>query len=285
MNCNDAATMVAAYADGETDALQNRLIKRHLAACPKCAAKHDELLALRTQIRAEVPRFSASPALRARVLATLEASRPVGSERSRPIVDAWHRLTGGARAAVVRTSGSAQAQPMVDRWRWLTGGALAGCAATMLSWFVGTAVLDWRTSQDLAVEAVTSHVRATLGNQMIQVVSSDQHTVKPWLSARLDYSPPVRDMAPEGFTLAGGRVDYLDRHAVATLVYQYRNHMVDVFVRPESARAPPAMLRSVRGFNVVNATGSGMEWVAVSDVSADVLSAFIQKCAREAGAP
>ena len=258
MNCHDAETLIAAYADGEVDRLHNFKIRKHLHACPSCAAKHDALLALRARVRAEAPRYSAPPGLRTRVQATLDAMQPRPPARSRSID---------------------------DRWRWLSGGALAGCAATALAWFVGTAVFDWRANEDLAVEAVTTHVRATLGNQMIQVASSDQHTVKPWLSARLDYSPPVKDFAQDGFVLTGGRIDYLDRHPVATLVYRIRDHTIDVFVRPQSARAPPSAMRTVRGFNVAHATGSGMDWLAVSDVSDDVLSAFVDRLAREAGTP
>jgi len=82
-----------------------------------------------------------------------------------------------------------------------------------------------------------------------------------------------------------GRIDYLDRHPVATLVYRVRDHTIDVFVRPQSARAPPSALRTVRGFNVAHATGSGMDWLAVSDVSADELSSFVDRLAREAGNP
>jgi anti-sigma factor RsiW len=151
----------------------------------------------------------------------------------------------------------------------------------VLAWVLGTAVIDWRANEDVAVEAVATHVRATLNNHLIEVASSDQHTVKPWLSARLDYSPPVRDLADEGFALSGGRLDTLDKHRVATLVYRYRQHTIDVFVRPELARAPTA-LRTVRGFNVAHVTGSGMDWLAVSDVSADVLTAFVQRLAQEA---
>jgi len=129
-------------------------------------------------------------------------------------------------------------------------------------------------------------VHATLGNQQIQVASSDRHTVKPWLSARLDYSPPVRDFAQDGFPLVGGRIDYLDRHPVATLVYRVRNHTIDVYVRPETAtRVAPSALRTIRGFNVAHATGSGMDWLAVSDVNADELTGFVQKLARESGMP
>lgn len=258
MNCNHAATLIAAYADGEADRLQNHSIKRHLLVCPDCASKHRELLALRARLRAEVPRHSAPAGLRARVHATLDAMQPTSSAR---------------------------AHPASRRWHWVTGGALAGCAATVLAWFIGTAVIDWRVNEDVAVEAVTSHVRATLGHQLIQVASSNQHTVKPWLSSRLDYSPPVPDLQQEGFSLAGGRVDYLDQRPVATLVYRIRDHDIDVFVRPASARAPPAALRTVRGFNVVHANGSGMDWLAVSDVSSEVLTSFVQRLAREAGGP
>jgi len=128
-------------------------------------------------------------------------------------------------------------------------------------------------------------VRATLGSHLVEVASSDQHTVKPWLSARLDYSPPVQDLTNEGFALTGGRLDTLEHRPVATLVYRYRQHTIDVFVRPESAHAPTPALRTVRGFNVARANGSGMDWLAVSDVSADVLSAFVQRLARADTSP
>jgi anti-sigma factor RsiW len=254
MNCNEAGTLVACYADGEIVTLQGRSIERHLRGCAACTAKHQAVLELRARINAEVPYFTAPPALRERVRALLVNANDVAAARPRP---------------------------QQDRWRWLTGGALAGCAATMLAWVVGTAVIDRHANEDVAVEAVTTHVRATLNNHLIEIASSDQHTVKPWLSARLDYSPPVQDLASEGFALIGGRLDTLDKQRVATLVYRYRLHTIDVFVRPEFAHAPSA-LRTLRGFNVAHATGSGMDWLAVSDVSADVITAFVQRLASEA---
>ena len=253
MNCDEAGTLVARYADGEIDDLQSRSIEQHLRGCGNCAAKHQGVLALRARIRAEAPYFPATAALRERVRALLANAHDAASARPRP-----------ERA----------------RWRWLSGGALAGCTATVLAWVLGTAVIDWRANEDVAVEAVEAHVQATLGNHLIQVASSDRHTVKPWLSARLDYSPPVRDLASEGFALSGGRLDSLDKQRVATLVYRYRLHTIDVFVRPELAHAPSA-LRTVRGFNVAHATGAGMDWLAVSDVSADVLTEFVQRLAQE----
>ena len=181
----------------------------------------------------------------------------------------------------VRASAPSQSRPTGDRWRWLTGGVLAGCTASVFAWVVGTTVLAWRANEDFEAAAVAAHVRATLGDHLIEVASSDRHTVKPWLSARLDYSPPVQDLANEGFTLIGGRLDYLERRPVATLVYRYRKHTIDVFVRPETSPAPTSAVRTVRGFNAARASGRSMDWLAVSDAEPAVLSAFVQRLARE----
>jgi len=254
MNCKQVQTLIASYVDGEVDALRSYSIKRHLVGCAGCTARRHNILELRTRIRTEVPYFVASPEFHARVRAMVAGMRAFASVNPRS---------------------------SDDRWRWLTGGVLAGCTASAFTWMLGTAVLASRANEDFAVAAVTTHVRATLGDHLIEVASSDRHTVKPWLSARLDYSPPVQDMANEGFALIGGRLDSLERRPVATLVYRYRQHMIDVFVRPEASHAPMLLLRTVRGFNVVRASGPSMDWLAVSDAEPAVLSAFVQRLARE----
>jgi anti-sigma factor RsiW len=257
MNCNEAAALLPTYSDGELDPVQGAAVEKHLLDCVECAARRTEQLALGARIKRDVPYFPAPPSLRSRVDAMLAGPVP--------------------RSPRVR-----------DRWRWLGAGALAGSMATMLAWFMGSAVLEWRDGTDLATEAVASHVRATLSNHLTDVATSDRHTVKPWLSARLDYSPPVQDLSGEGFTLTGGRIDYLDRHPVATLVYRYRDHIIDVFVRPgaeSAARSPRLPVSTVRGFNVVRATGAGMQWLAVSDTNPEVLTAFITRLARGDAAP
>ena len=91
----------------------------------------------------------------------------------------------------------------------------------------------------------------------------------------------MQDLANEGFMLIGGRLDYLERHPVATLVYRYRKHTIDVFVRPEASRASMSALRTVRGFNAARANGPSMDWLAVSDAEPALLSAFVQRLARE----
>ena len=198
MNCEQLEALVGAYADGEVDGLRSYSIKQHLLRCGHCTARHHSLLALRAQIRAEVPRFVASPALHARVRAMLGA---------------------------VRASVPAQARPAGDRWRWLTGGVLAGCTASVFAWMIGTTVLVSRANEDFAVAAVATHVRATLGDHLIEVASSDRHTVKPWLSARLDYSPPVQDLANDGFALIGGRLDFFDRRPKSELRFAVDAHV------------------------------------------------------------
>jgi len=256
MNCHEAMSLLPVYSDGELDPLQSAEIEKHVLGCADCAARRDELAGLRVRIHAEVPYYAAPPALRERV-----------------------------RAAIARGSGARpQMRQPVNRWRWLSTGALAGSAATVLAWFIGSAILDWQVGTDLVAETVANHARATLGNRLIDVASSDRHTVKPWLSSRLDYSPPVQDFSADGLPLAGGRLDYLDGHPVATLVYRYREHTIDVFVRPSigGTRTSSPAKATLRGFNVAHATGAGMEWWGVSDVSADVLQSLVARLARGA---
>jgi anti-sigma factor RsiW len=171
-----------------------------------------------------------------------------------------------------------------QRLGWMAGGAVAGGVATLFAWTIGTSLVASRAGDDFALAAVATHGRAALANQLIQVASSDRHTVKPWLSARLDYSPPVVDLASEGFPLVGGRIDTIDARPVATLVYRLGLHTVDVFVRPREPDRTPGPTRSVRGFNVVQASGRTMEWLAVSDAEVGAVTTLVQRLAREDGA-
>ena len=257
MNCKQVEGLVDAYADGETDALRSYSIRRHLAGCARCAAAHADILALRARIRAEVPAYAAPPALQARVRAmagAVDAARPVAARAGR------------------------------ERAGWIAGGALAGCAATVLAWTIGTSILASRAGDDFAVAAVSAHGRAATGREMVQVASSDRHTVKPWLSARLDYSPPVIDLAAEGYPLIGGRIDTIGSRPVATLVYGYGLHTIDVFVRPRETGAAATGTRSLRGFTAIAASGRTMDWLAVSDAEPAAVTALVQRLAREDGA-
>jgi anti-sigma factor RsiW len=255
MNCQEAMAILPAYSDGELDAVRSAEIEKHCLGCADCAKERDALAALRAHIRSEVPYYPAPASLQARV---------------------------GAAVARAPNASRPASRPARERWGWLSAGALAGCTATVFAWFLGSAVLDGRVGAGLDTEAVANHARATLANRMTDVASSDRHTVKPWLSSRLDYSPPVQDFATDGWPLIGGRLDYLGGQPVATLVYRYREHTIDVFVRPLSGGAytPAPALTKLRGFNVAHATGAGMEWWGVSDASADVLQSLVARLAR-----
>jgi len=167
------------------------------------------------------------------------------------------------------------------RW-WGMGAAFAlgillSVAITTLHGLPGT--------QDRMVEQVVdSHVRSLMVAHLSDVASSDQHTVKPWLSHQLDFSPPVADLTAEGFPLVGGRLDYIDGHPVAALIYQRRLHTINVFVWPlrgASASAPESAAR--RGFNVRSWSKDGMQYWAVSDLQSAELERFGQLLAGQPG--
>jgi anti-sigma factor RsiW len=254
MNCKRLEELLSAYADGEADALRTFAVERHVQGCGRCTASYRELAALRARIRTEVPRHVAPPALHARVRA----------------------LTGAVQAAKIQP-----AAPTRDRWRWLTGGMVAGALASIVAWTFGTTLLASLETHDFANAAVAMHVQASLNDHLIDVASSDRHTVRPYLSARLDYAPPVRDLAAEGFPLVGGRVERFDDAPLAALVYRHGQHTIDVFVRPQTASLGALPSRVVRGFNVARASGGGMEWCAVSDAEPAVVSAFVRRLAQE----
>lgn len=256
MKCDRARVLLSARLDGELSGLARFRLERHLRSCAGCRHQLADLERLRARVRAELPRHAIPPELHERLRAQ------------------WQR-SGAAAPRQTPDDGA--------RRRWLAWGALAGSAATLAALSVGNWIALRAGRDELAIEAVDAHTRAILSGRTIEIASSDQHTVKPWLSARLDYSPPVHDLASEGFPLAGGRLETLGGRRVAALVYTHRLHTIDVFVRPEPAPSPRSM-RAVRGFNVAHAAGGGMDFLAVSDVNAQDLRGFVERLAQLADA-
>ena len=286
MNCDETSALLDADVDGEIDALRGYAIRKHLAGCPGCTAQHQALLSLKQQLGTELPYFAASSTLRSRVRAQFAANSAAAGQTAHTPTPKWS-----------------------GRWRWFGSGALAGAVGSalvaLMVWNLGTAPLGDHATDDLATQVVALHTRANLEQHWVDVSSSDRHQVKPWLSSRLDYSIPVQDWASAGFPLLGARITSLAGKQVATLVYRYREHRIDVFVRPQVATAVatapmPALataptqapssatgteLGTVRGFHVAAATGAQMQWLATSDVDAAVLARFVQGLARGSVSP
>lgn len=162
---------------------------------------------------------------------------------------------------------------LLERWRaWLAPAFSAAALALAMVLYVATP----GSEQPLMDEAVSSHVRSLMGEHLNDVVSSDRHTVKPWFTGKLDFSPPVFDYAAQGFPLLGGRLDYLQHQTTAALSYGRNKHIINVFILPTPEADKPHQSESIRGFNVVSWQANHMRFVLVSDVEKSELETLGQ---------
>jgi anti-sigma factor RsiW len=151
----------------------------------------------------------------------------------------------------------------IERWRkWFAPAFSAATLALAMVLYVATP----GSEQPLMEEAVSSHVRSLMGEHLNDVVSSDRHTVKPWFTGKLDFSPPVFDYSSQGFALLGGRLDYLQHQTTAALSYGHAKHIINVFILPTTESDKPPISQSIRGFNVVSWQENHLRFVMVSDV-------------------
>ena len=240
MTHEEARKLLHAYVDGELDAAKCLELEAHLAGNPTARAACERLRAMSTAIRDRADYHVAPPALATR----LRAAVPAAPEKTPRL--AWRR--------------------------WLKPAAAFALVA-FLTWVVAVQTLRPGEDEGIAREVLASHVRATLANRLFDVASSDQHAVKPWLSARLPFSPPVADLSSHGFELRGGRLDYVGGRAVAALVYQRRQHLIDVFVWPvEAQKSEQTLTRD--GFNIERFARGGMSFWLVSDLNRNELGDF-----------
>ena len=231
-----------AYLDGELAAGDARALETHLAECPECVRFRDRRLELRAAILTGIPTFQAPAALRERVQAAARAN----ARRRFTMQTVWRPLALAASLAVVAFG----------------------------SW---TLALQRAAGETLADDVLSSHIRSLMPGHLTDVLSSDQHTVKPWFNGRLDFSPAVYDFADRGYPLLGGRIDYVGGRPVAALVYGRRQHMINVFVWP-AARGPTGgpERRTRQGYHELHwTTGDYTYWV-VSDLGLAELQDFAQ---------
>lgn len=267
MDCDRIRTLLDPYLDGELDRDDVKVVDGHLEHCGACRSRLSAGRALSTGMKRHAAYRTAPASLRSRIrTAVTETAAPV-----RPTPDWRQRFR------------------RLDWNRWLPmGGAVAGAAlaTAVLTFTVTVQMAGVSQEQQMIDQLVSGHSRAMLTSHQIDVASSDQHTVKPWLSSKLDFSPNVTDLAASGFPLLGGRLDYINDRSAAVLVYGHRRHVIDLFIWPDAAsKATGTQTFSKRGVNVVRWSDGGMAFSAVSDVNTDDLKTFARDYASaESGA-
>jgi anti-sigma factor RsiW len=187
-------------------------------------------------------------------------------------------------AADLRGTAPAAAPPTPARpWRRWFDAALVFGAGAATAWLVLASVVLPGSADGIGDEIAASHVRSLMAAHLTDVTSTDRHTVKPWFAGKLDFSPPVTDLAAQGYALAGGRLDVIGGRPVAALVYQERQHVINLFVWPAPAGRTSAQTR--QGYSLVGWTQGGMQFWAVSDASLPDLQAFAQTLRERIAAP
>jgi anti-sigma factor RsiW len=244
MKCEEITTLFDGYGDGELDLVNHLAIESHLAGCSHCAIAHQNLITLKKAFLDDDFHYRAPAGLRSRLKGSFTGAGPEPRKSRR-----WNL-------------------------RWTPVLAAAALAAILIP--AAMLLRSSTTSEELiANEVVSAHIRSMMVTHLTDVQSTDQHTVKPWFEGKLDFSPPVADLTQHGFELIGGRLDYAAGRPVAALVYQRRQHVINLFVFPspdDSDSASTAVMK--QGFYVINWKSSGMVFWAVSDLNQSELLEF-----------
>ena len=246
MICDEARPLIAAYHDGELDAVRALQVEGHLRRCAGCGAAVENLRALSGATKSAY--FPAPPDLRANGLTAIR-----GETAETKVIQAQFHPAG-----------------------WVTS-ALALAAAVLLGFFVAQTLYRVPAKQAFLSQLTDSHIRSLVGTHLIDVPSSDSHTVRPWFEGKLDFAPPVPDLTADGFPLVGGRVDYISGRSVAVLVYQRRQHFINVFIWPDAGEERMVSETPRRGYNVVHWTDRGLTFWTMSEVNDDELRSFANR--------
>jgi anti-sigma factor RsiW len=252
MNCAEFEVLLHALIDGELDAGHARDVEAHAAGCSACAERLASFRAMHEAVSGAALKVSAPAHLRSRIEASL--------------------------AAPAKTNTTVQRFFRPSRRGFFGGFALGSALSAAIAASLVLAVMRNDQQQTIADEVVSAHIRSLQAGHLMDVETSDQHTVKPWFNGRVDVAPPVVDLTAEGFTLLGGRLDYVDGEPVAAIVYQRRKHLINLFVAQRlGTRHGGALSEAIQGYNVRHWSQDGLDFWAVSDLAGDELNEFVQK--------
>jgi mycothiol system anti-sigma-R factor len=247
MDCNQTRNYMHGDLDREIDPVTSAGIAAHLKTCADCARAYSAQTSLRAAVKKQAAYYAAPESLAARIRKNIPAAADEAAQKRAPR-QPWFPLFAAVAATAV------------------------------ISWTVALQLETGSRDERIAEQVIAGHARATLTNHLTDVASSDQHTVKPWLSSKLDFSPPATDLTAAGFPLVGARLDYVDSRPVAALVYGHRQHVINLFVWPDEKAGAAAGMRpsSKQGFNLLHWGNAGMTFWAISDLNQADIKKFAE---------
>lgn len=240
MDCALDRNLLEAYLDGEVGVDRALEVEAHLTRCDSCAAHARNWERIHSALQGAGLRYQAPASLEKKIRAILPNRAPKRNL-------SW-----------------------AQRWLWAAGGAVVAAAALLLAFVASRPGIPAADQQ-----IVASHVRSLLADHLMDVVSTDRHTVKPWFDGKIDFAPPVKDLAQAGYPLAGGRLDYLQNRKVAVLVYRHGLHVINLYIWPAGNRRNSSIqVHTLRGYNVLAWKAGGFQLRAVSDMDVAGLRDF-----------
>jgi len=245
LDCKELHELFSGYLDHELDPVRSLEVEQHLNDCVICSEKLKVQQALSNIVAGTALYHTAPAALEERVRARLRRV-DAKAQKSFPI-----------------------------RWQWLAYAASIAFVF-LLGWMIGQSRLSLWSDSSLTQELASSHVRSLMPGHLTDVLSTDQHTVKPWFTGKLDFSPPVKDLSAQGFPLIGGRIDYVNHKTVAVLVYKRHQHIINLYLwsSPDAAKKEPGVAM-LQGYNMIGWVDSGVIYHAVSDLNGTELREFV----------
>ncbi|MFZ6646984.1 anti-sigma factor family protein [Undibacterium sp. TJN25] len=264
MNCQESRRLLQAYADQQLAPQDMQMVDEHLIGCAACSAELKQLQSLRRAVRTQAEQHVAPEYLRRRIQL---AVRGAAGE----VAQAAAQTAAQAAASPPRR---ARPQPRGGwPWAWINFGLATACAAALALVLVLPPSVGLGDDR-LAQEITDSHFRSLLADHLADVASSDQHTVKPWFTGKLDFAPPVFDFAQQEYPLTGGRLDYVAQRTVAALIYRHKRHVLNLYIWPSVAQAAAPKHLARQGYQLLHWTQAGMQYWLVSDMAAADLDRF-----------